>query len=147
MWVFPKRRFDVVLHTFNPRTGKIFHMHLTVFQRMWEIISSLCLLWSVIFPNIDTLVFAPAWDLCISVGSQLQQTFAHVNNLERAYFLSFYIYIYIYILRTSAGFELDVCHESLLTSYIYTYIYTCTHRNIYVYINVCIRVFYMYVYI
>ena len=40
MWVFPKRRFDVVWHTFNPRTGKIFHMHLTIFQRMSEMISS-----------------------------------------------------------------------------------------------------------
>ena len=64
MWVFSKRRFDVVLHAFNPRTGKIFHMHLAVFQRMREIISSnmfdnavtqdyhyFCLLWSVIFPR------------------------------------------------------------------------------------------------
>ena len=64
MWVFAKRRFDVVLHTRNPGTGKIFHRHLRIFQRMWEIISSnmfynavtqdyrfLCLLWSVIFPR------------------------------------------------------------------------------------------------
>ena len=64
MWVFPKRRFDVVLHAFNPRTGQILQMHLTIFERMGEIISSymienaiinnyhfLCLLWSVIFPR------------------------------------------------------------------------------------------------
>ena len=31
MWVFPKRRFDVVLYTFNPQTGKKFYMHLTLF--------------------------------------------------------------------------------------------------------------------
>ena len=61
MWVFPKRRFDIVLHTFNPCTGKILHMHLTIFQWMREFISYnmfgnaiinyhfLCLLWSVIF--------------------------------------------------------------------------------------------------
>ena len=40
MLVFTKRRFDVVLHTCNPGTGKFFHRHLTIFQRMWEIISS-----------------------------------------------------------------------------------------------------------
>ena len=64
MSVFPERRFDVVLDTFNPHTGKTFHIHLTVFQRMWEIISSnmfdnavsldyhfLCLLWHVTFPR------------------------------------------------------------------------------------------------
>ena len=64
MWVFPKRRFDVVWHTFNPRTGKIFRMHLTIFQRMSEMISSnmfdnavsqdyhfFYLLWRVIFPR------------------------------------------------------------------------------------------------
>ena len=63
MSVFPERRFDVVLDTFNPHTGKMFHIHLTIFQRMWEIISSnmfdnavsldyhfLCLLWYVTFP-------------------------------------------------------------------------------------------------
>ena len=31
MWVFPKRRFDVVLYTFNPQTGKKFYMHLSLF--------------------------------------------------------------------------------------------------------------------
>ena len=62
MRVFPKRKFDVVVHRFNPRTKKILYMYLTIFRRMWEIILSnmfdnaitknyhfLCLLWSVIF--------------------------------------------------------------------------------------------------
>ena len=62
MRVFPQKRFHLVLHTFNPHTKKILHMHLTVFRWMWDIISSnifdnadtkyyqfLCLLWSVIF--------------------------------------------------------------------------------------------------
>ena len=32
MWFFPKRKFDVVLHTFKPRTRKILPMHLKIFQ-------------------------------------------------------------------------------------------------------------------
>ena len=62
IWVFPKRKFGVALHILNPHTGKILHLHLTIYQQMWEIISFnlfddaatkdchfLCLLWSVIF--------------------------------------------------------------------------------------------------
>ena len=64
MRVFSKRRSDVVLHTFYHCTGKTVYMYLTVFQRMWEIISSdrfdngvtqdydfPCLLWGLIFPR------------------------------------------------------------------------------------------------
>ena len=41
-------------------------------------------------------------------------------------FIYKYIYIYVYIYYahlTSVRFELSVCHESLLTSFIYIYIY------------------------
>ena len=64
IWVLPKRRCDVVLHTFKRPIGKYLHMCLAVFQRIWEVISSnmfdntlahdyyfLRLLWNVIFPR------------------------------------------------------------------------------------------------
>ena len=37
---FSKKRFDVVLHTFNIYTRKILHIYLKIFQKMYEIISS-----------------------------------------------------------------------------------------------------------
>ena len=63
-WLFPRKKFDLVIHIFNRRTRKILHMHLTIFQWMWGIIPSnisdnavtkgyhfLCLLWSITIPR------------------------------------------------------------------------------------------------
>ena len=63
--VFPEKKFDIVLHTFNPCNSKILYINLRFFQTMlcvWEIIFTtmfdnaitkdchfLCLLWSDIF--------------------------------------------------------------------------------------------------
>ena len=81
MQVFSKRRFGIVLHTFIPCTAKILHMHLAIFQRIWDIISYnmsenvitkdyhfLCLLWSVIFPRstVESIV-TKIFDDCFSL--------------------------------------------------------------------------------
>ena len=57
--VFPEKKFDVVLPTFNPCNSKILYINIRIFQTMWEIIFTtifdnaitkdyhfLCLLWS-----------------------------------------------------------------------------------------------------
>ena len=49
----------------------------------------------------------------------------------RAHCLSFWLHIYIYYAHlTSVGFEHSMCHESLLTSFIYIYIPQSELRNV-----------------
>ena len=66
--VFPEKKFDVVLPTFNPCNSKILYINIKIFQTMWEIIFTtmfdnaitkdyffLCLLWS------DILFYFPPY--------------------------------------------------------------------------------------
>ena len=73
--VFPEKKFDVVLHTFNPRNSKILYINLRIFQSMWGIIFTtmfdnaitkdyhiLCLLWSdVLFYFLPDLMHTNFW--------------------------------------------------------------------------------------
>ena len=113
MWVFPKRRFDIVLHTFNPCTGKILHMHLTIFQWMREFISC------NMFGNASSIITFFCW-LAIYIHSYNIITIWVLTN---CLFISFELFIavlyFISIIHlnesSTSGLTKSIFFEGFLT--------------------------------
>ena len=75
-----------------------------------------------------------------------------LTRTGRAHCLSFWLHIY-YAPLNFVGFKHSVCHESLLTSYVYIYnihiyftiYYIYMHIYIHIYVYVCIYKFFIYI--
>ena len=70
--VLPEKKFDVVLHKFNPRNSKILYINLRIFQTMWEII------FTTMFDNAITkdcrFLYLPWSDILFSFALDLMHT-------------------------------------------------------------------------